>query len=136
LYPFGFGRSYTEFSFNDLTVSQGKPIEGEALTLSVEVENRGDIAGETVVQAYLSPIARMNNEAISSLKSFKRIHLAPKETRWVELTIQGKDLYQVNNAGETVWPQGRYSLAVGDSLPSPRSLELGAAPHQRLEIKF
>jgi len=136
LYPFGFGRSYTEFSFNDLTVSQGKPIEGEALTLSVEVENRGYFAGETVIQAYLSPIARMNNEAISSLKSFKRIHLAPKETRWVELTIQGKDLYQVNNAGETVWPQGRYSLAVGDSLPSPRSLELGAAPHQRLEIKF
>ncbi|MEI8646773.1 fibronectin type III-like domain-contianing protein [Paraglaciecola sp. Hal342] len=73
---------------------------------------------------------------MSSLKAFKRVHLGAKEKRNVELTIQAKDLYQINNEGQSVWPQGRYSLAVGDSLPSERSTELGAAAHLRQEIQF
>ena len=136
LYPFGFGRSYTEFSFNALSLSQNKPIQDRAFTFSVEVENSGDTAGETVIQAYLSPVSREDNQAISSLKAFKRVHLGAKEKRNVELTIQAKDLYQINNEGQSVWPQGRYSLAVGDSLPSERSTELGAPAHQRQEIQF
>tara|TARA_R110002012_G_scaffold267050_1_gene450680 strand:- start:677 stop:1549 length:873 start_codon:yes stop_codon:yes gene_type:complete len=136
LYPFGFGLSYSQFKFGKLSLSKRAPEEGEDIHINVEVENNTSLDGETVVQVYLSPQAPLENEAITNLKAFKRIHLAAHEKRLIELTIKGKDLYRVNDAGEKVWPSGAYTLAVGDSLPSKRSIELGAAPHRSQEIHF
>tara|TARA_R110002012_G_scaffold278000_2_gene465561 strand:+ start:3663 stop:5861 length:2199 start_codon:yes stop_codon:yes gene_type:complete len=136
LYPFGFGLSYTQFKFGKLSLSKRAPQEGENINISVEVENSTALDGETVVQVYLSPQVPLKNEAITNLKAFKRVHIGAYEKRLIEFTIEGKNLYRVNDAGENVWPSGAYTLAVGDSLPSKRSIELGAAPHGSQQIHF
>ncbi|WP_207951889.1 glycoside hydrolase family 3 C-terminal domain-containing protein [Pseudomaricurvus alcaniphilus] len=136
LYPFGFGLSYTTFSFNQLKLEQRRIDEGSPLRFSVEVENTGTVPGETVLQAYLSANVPGENEAITQLKVFQRVSLAAKEKRRVELIIDSKSLYIVNEAGARVWPEGEYTLAVGNSLPSSRSIELGAAEHQYQVVAF
>jgi beta-glucosidase len=75
LFPFGYGLSYTTFTYRNLKVSGSK--------VSVDVENTGTMAGEEVVQLYLK-------SSVRSLQGFRRITLRPKERRTVEFTLPPK----------------------------------------------
>ncbi|WP_062065000.1 glycoside hydrolase family 3 C-terminal domain-containing protein [Cellvibrio sp. OA-2007] len=136
LYPFGFGLSYTKYLFKKLQLDKQKITEDQSLIFNVDVENSGKMAGETVVQAYLSPLSPIEGEAIMELKVFKRVLLEPNQKQRVQFEIDKKDLYRINQEGNKVRLSGRYTLWVGDSLPSKRSLDLGAAVPQHQVIEF
>ena len=87
LYAFGYGLSYTNFSFGEIQLDKNSFSEGGQIKASVEVTNTGDRAGEEVVQLYLRDLIGSITRPIKELKGFKKIKLEPGESKTVEFTI-------------------------------------------------
>jgi beta-glucosidase len=105
LYPFGFGLSYTKFAYRNLVLpKQAKT--GDAVKVSVEVENSGAIAGEEVVELYLK---NAGSGPIRALEAFERVSLRAKERKTVQFTLQPR---QFANGSKTVRP-GTFEITVG-----------------------
>lgn len=81
LFPFGFGLSYTHFELAGLQLASDKASAGETVDISVEVTNRGDRAGDEVVQLYIHYTGTSVTRPVKELKGFRRITLDPGETR-------------------------------------------------------
>jgi beta-glucosidase len=113
LYPFGHGLSYTTFSYNDLQLDQKEIRPDEQALLSVAVSNTGKLKGEEVVQLYVK--ASKDTKTVKTLKGFKRITLAPGETRRVEFQITPEGLSRwIDDKGFSV-EADTYALLVGSS---------------------
>jgi beta-glucosidase len=92
LYPFGFGLSYTSFEYSNLRTSADTlPTDGK-ITVSVDVRNSGDRAGDEVVQMYARHIDSRVDRPQLELKGFRRIELATGETKTVELPLSATAL--------------------------------------------
>lgn len=90
LFPFGHGLSYTEFSYGGLQVSPEKiPANGQ-VTVSVEVQNIGRLAGDEVVQLYVHDVQCSVNRPIKELRGFERVSLKPGEKRTVTFALKGE----------------------------------------------
>lgn len=113
LYPFGFGLSYTTFSMDEASVSANILTKEAPVTASVRVTNTGDMVAETVVQLYArvkhSPIIR----SVRSLIGWKRIALAPGESKIVELPVDMGMLTICDASGREIAPKGECLLAMG-----------------------
>ncbi|WP_303317234.1 glycoside hydrolase family 3 C-terminal domain-containing protein [Flavivirga abyssicola] len=120
LYPFGFGLSYTTFEYKNLTVDK-------TYNVSVEVTNTGDYDAENVVQLYISSPLAGTQDPIFDLKAFKRVYLKSGETKTIRFELNKATFNQFNEAGKTVLRKGKYTIYVGDALPSQRSIDLGAS---------
>lgn len=118
LYPFGFGLSYTNFSYEKLKVSKRKIKAGDTLTVTVKVKNTGKYAGDEVVQLYLTPPQSPSTPA-RTLKGFQRISLQVGEEKTVSFTLSERDLSQVTAEAEIKILPGQYSLSVGGGQPLP-----------------
>jgi len=94
LFPFGYGLSYTTFAYSNLRLSAPKIVAGDSLTVSVDVKNTGDRAGDEVVQLYLRDSVASVAEPVKSLKAFRRVTLQPAETRTVRFRI-GADAFSL-----------------------------------------
>jgi beta-glucosidase len=124
LFPFGHGLSYTTFKYSDPTVSPAQiPPDGHA-TLSVEVTNAGERAGDEVVQFYIRDEVSSATRPVMELKGFRRLTLAPGERHTVtfqvgleQLSYHGPDLKRI------VEP-GRFRLMVGGGSAEVKSIEL------------
>jgi beta-glucosidase len=92
LYPFGYGLSYTTFKFANLRTSSARMAKDGTVTVSVDVTNTGERAGDAVVQLYVqhprSKVERPGRE----LKGFKRVTLKAGETRTVEIQLKASTL--------------------------------------------
>ncbi len=126
MYPFGFGLSYTTFSYSDLRFSQEKMCDGEPFTVFVKVKNRGDKAGDEVVQLYVTEMEAPYRTPFYALKAFKRIHLAPGEEKELSFSVDREMMESVDEQGQLRFLPGYRKITVGGSSPHPRSLELGA----------
>ncbi|MFP7298895.1 glycoside hydrolase family 3 N-terminal domain-containing protein [Neobacillus niacini] len=92
LLPFGFGLSYTTFSYSNASLSAENMTPEETITLSVNVTNSGNVAGEEVVQLYIRDVAGEIVRPVKELKAFKKIMLEPNETKEVSFTITEEQL--------------------------------------------
>jgi beta-glucosidase len=77
LYPFGYGLSYTTFSYNNLKLSQTEAKLGTTLDVAVDVANTGNRAGDTVVQLYIHQRAGSASRPVRQLKGFQKVALEP-----------------------------------------------------------
>jgi beta-glucosidase len=119
-YEFGFGLSYTKFSYKRLHLQQPVLNAGESLTATVSVTNTGALAGDEVAQLYLMP-PKNGNGGLSpqlQMEGFKRFSLKPGETREVVFTLTPRELSQVDARGEREVQPGDYTLAVGGAQPN------------------
>jgi len=116
LYPFGYGLSYTKFSYGALSVPSAAVRAGEPVTVSARVTNTGTRAGDEVAQLYLSfpPVA---GAPLRALRGFERIHLGPGESRTVRFVLRQRDLSMVSTAGQIIIPAGGYALSIGGGQP-------------------
>lgn len=113
LYPFGYGLSYTTFSMSDVRFSGTKLARNGQLTASVTVKNTGDRAGETVVQLYLQDVMASTVRPVKELKDFRKVMLAPGESREIAFPI-GEDKLKFYNARlEYVAEPGDFNVQVG-----------------------
>jgi beta-glucosidase len=120
LFPFGFGLSYTSFSFANLSVPSA-PGSGGTVTVSVDVTNAGTRAGADVVQVYVSAPTSAG-EPPKQLKGFAKVSLNPGQTKQVSITLQDR-AFSVWSTGAGKWTpvSGVHTVLVGDS---SRSLPL------------
>ena len=116
LYPFGFGLSYTTFSYSDLNLAKEAKM-GENITVSVKVTNTGERDGEEVVQLYLTDEKASTPRPIRSLEGFKRIALKKGESQMVSFTLEPRQLSMINNKDKQVVEPGYFTIAVGGEQP-------------------
>jgi beta-glucosidase len=113
LYPFGFGLSYTKFDYDNLRFSAKSVKAGEPIKVSVEVKNAGEMAGDEVVQLYLTDVAASAPAPIRTLAGFDRISLRPKEKRTVTFTITPRQMSLIDERGKRVIEPGEFSISIG-----------------------
>jgi beta-glucosidase len=92
LYPFGYGLSYTTFAYSNLQLDQKSIPASGALQVSVDVENKGAVAGDEVVQLYIHQRAGSASRPVRELKGFERIALAAGEKKTVHFTLGREEL--------------------------------------------
>jgi beta-glucosidase len=102
LYPFGYGLSYTEFDYGNLDTSTPSITSRGTVTVSVDVTNSGDRAGEEVVQLYVSYPGSQVERPARELSGFTRVELQPKETKTVSMELHADDL-RYWNPDEDQW---------------------------------
>lgn len=116
LWPFGFGLSYTTFSYSDLVLPNMPMNAGDPLNASVTVTNSGKVAGDEVVQLYLK-FPEVAGAPIRALRSFERIHLEPGASRKVDFHLNPRELSMVTDVGEIVVAEGKYTVTIGGGQP-------------------
>jgi len=98
LYPFGFGLSYTTFTYSNLSLNKSNIKKNESLKVSVNVKNSGSVDGAEVVQLYIRDLVGSVTRPVKELKDFSKIFLKAGETKKVEFTITPEKLkfYDIN----------------------------------------
>jgi beta-glucosidase len=117
LYPFGYGLSYTKFSYSGLKVPAGAVSAGSAATVEATVTNTGKIAGDEVAQLYLGFPATAG-APLRALRGFQRVHLEPGASQTVRFVLRPRDMSMVTAAGEPIVADGDYKVSVGGGQPN------------------
>jgi beta-glucosidase len=120
LFPFGWGLSYTRFSYSQPTVSKAQialqdAAHSDVLTASVTVRNSGSIAGTEVVQLYLRNTSASVEQPVRELKGFQRVTLAPGESKTVEFPLGFDELSFYNVESKRVVEPTTYKVWLGGS---------------------
>jgi beta-glucosidase len=116
LYPFGYGLSYTTFSYSGLTFPKDAIKAGDTLTVEATVTNTGKREGDEVAQLYLS-FPNVPGAPLRALRGFKRVHLKPGQSQKLRFDLKDRDLSMVSEAGEPMIAEGQYSVSVGGGQP-------------------
>jgi beta-glucosidase len=113
LYPFGFGLSYTTFSYSDIKLSADSFKPGQLLTASVRVTNTGKVEGKEVVQLYTRDLVGSSTRPVKELKGFQKISLKPGESKEVTFTLTDEDLKFYNSSLKYVAEPGAFKVFIG-----------------------
>lgn len=115
LYPFGYGLSYTTFSYSDLKITPQKQNTQGNIEVSFDVKNTGQRAGDEVVQLYTHEKVATVTTYEKNLRGFDRVQLQPGETKTVKFTITPDDLSIWNRDMHFVVEPGTFEVMIGAS---------------------
>ena len=116
LFPFGFGLTYTSFSYSDLSPEKNSIKENESVNLNFTLKNTGNMGSDEVIQVYVSfPDSKVNRPQMS-LKGFKRVFVDKGESLSVSLKLNASDLtYWDSGKHEFILEKGRIKYFIGSS---------------------
>lgn len=120
LYPFGYGLSYTNFTYANLKLPAAVTKEKNTV-VSIQVTNTGKINGEEVVQLYVSTQNKNIHAPLKALKGFQRIALKAGESKTVTFNLSVNDLSLVNEDGKLYLPKGKLMISVGGGQPGVKN---------------
>ena len=122
LFPFGFGLSYTTFTYSDINVS-AKNLQGNGkLTASVTLTNTGKYDGAEVVQLYIRDVVGTNTRPLKELKGFQKVMLKAGESKTVSFEITPEDLKYYNNELKFDWESGDFQIMIGGNSQDVKSI--------------
>lgn len=113
LYSFGFGLSYTNYTYSNLKLNTKKVIAGEPVKVTIDVTNSGETAGDEIVQLYIRDMVSTVTRPIHELKDFTRIHLAKGETKTVSFLITADKLQYYGPDMKRMVEPGEFEVQVG-----------------------
>jgi beta-glucosidase len=113
LYPFGFGLSYTQFTFADIQIDRTELHPGESVHISAQVTNTGARAGTEVVQCYLQDCVASITRPVRELKGFSRVSLQPGETRRISFPVSEEQLAFYGLDGKLKVEAGLFKAWIG-----------------------
>jgi beta-glucosidase len=116
LYPFGYGLSYTTFSYSDLSMP-ASIAAGEKASVRVRVTNTGKVAGDEVVELYLTDEKASTPRPIRQLEGFSRVTLKPGESKMVEINLEPRQFSLINNKEKRVIEPGYFTVSIGGKQP-------------------
>lgn len=124
LYPFGFGLSYTTFTYGELKLS-GTSLKGnQALTASIDVTNSGRYDGAEVVQLYIRDVVGTATRPVKELKGFQKIMLRQGETKTISFRITPEDLKFYNADLKYDWEPGEFIIMIGGNSRDVKSAKI------------
>ena len=116
LFPFGFGLSYTTFSYENLMIDKIKIKNNDVIKVSIDVTNSGKIEGKEIVQLYVQDVESSIERPTKELKRFEKVSLRPNETKTVIFTLKKEDLSFYNETVNSwVVENGTFNILVGSS---------------------
>lgn len=115
LFPFGYGLSYTTFAFRNLRLDRRELAPTEQLAISIDVTNTGSRAGDEVAQLYIHDLLAGLTRPVKELKGFKRVSLAPGETRTVTFHLDARQLGFYDQHLRYVVEPGTFEVLIGSS---------------------
>ena len=115
LYPFGFGLSYTQFGYSDVSVSNAKPVGNTPIEATVTLTNNGKYEGAEIVQLYIRDLVGSNTRPVKELKGFQKVYLKAGESKKVTFKISPEDLKFFNNQLKYDWEAGDFDIMIGTS---------------------
>lgn len=113
LYPFGYGLSYTEFTYGDLVIDKSRLSTEKTLTASISLTNIGKYDGAEIVQLYLRDMVGSVTRPVKELKGFQKVFLKAGETRNISFTITPEDLKFFNYDLRYDWEPGEFLVMIG-----------------------
>jgi beta-glucosidase len=114
-FPFGYGLSYTQFSYSDLKLSSTKIKSNETIKVSFKLSNVGKVAGEEVAQLYLKDKFGSVVRPVLELRDFEKVKLNAGESKTIEFTIDKEKLSFYNDKLEWTTEPGDFELMIGSS---------------------
>lgn len=124
LYSFGYGLSYTKFSYSDIAVSNTNPKGNQTVQASVTVTNSGNYDGAEVVQLYIRDMVGSITRPVKELKGFQKIFLKKGESRKVTFDITPENLKFYNGDLKYDWEAGDFDIMIGTSSQYVRHLKI------------
>ena len=123
LFPFGYGLSYTTFTYDGLRVEEKE----DHLEICVKVTNTGERAGVEVVQLYMQDVAASLVRPVKELKGYKRVELAPGEEKEVSFVLDKKDMGFYDNTGKYRLEDGLFRIFAGTNSRDALEAEITVA---------
>ena len=120
LYPFGYGLSYTTFEYSNLSFEKPSLDATDNLIASVDVKNSGKMAGDEVVELYLTHPG-VDGAPIRALAGFQRVHIEPGATGHVQIMVPNRQLSIVDGDGKQKIVAGDLQVWVGGGQPGTRN---------------
>ncbi len=116
LFPFGYGLSYTNFSYDNLQINGSSFSEGDQIEVTVDVTNTGERTGQEIVQLYISDEEAKLTRPVKELKAFAKVALDPGETKSVTLQLDQQALAFYDTAvHDWVTEPGQFTILIGSS---------------------
>ncbi len=113
LYPFGYGLSYTTYSYSPVTLSSATMTVGSKVTATATITNTGSRDGDEIVQFYIRDRFASIVRPVKELKGFQRIHLAKGESKTVKFDIDATTLSYYDSEGKAVLEPGDFDIMIG-----------------------
>ncbi len=116
-WEFGYGKSYTTFSYDNLQVDKNASTESDGIDISFTITNTGQVKADEIAQVYISPTEDSQNIRPIKLQGFARVPLSPGETKQVKVTLYPDQFGYYTNVGERRWniDPGKYKIKIGAS---------------------
>jgi beta-glucosidase len=113
-WPFGFGLSYTNFSYSNLTVDKNSFGPDETATVSVTVTNKGNRSGKEVVQLFISDVIASLTPDVKRLRGFEKVSLNPGESKTVSFKVPMQQLAFVGTDNQKHLEEGSFKIQIAD----------------------
>ena len=124
VYPFGYGLSYTHFTYGDPILSSKSLKGNQKLTVTVKITNDGSVDGKEVVQLYIRDLVGSITRPVKELKGFQKIFLKAGESKNVIFTISTEDLKFYNGDLKYDWESGDFDIMVGGNSRDTKSVRI------------
>lgn len=121
VYPFGYGLSYTTFTYSDIKLSNTSLKGNQTLTASVTLTNTGNIDGKEVVQLYIRDVVGSVTRPVKELKGFQKVELKAGESKTVSFNITPNDLKFYNYDLKYDWEAGEFMIMIGGNSKDVKS---------------
>lgn len=115
LYPFGWGLTYTAFTYDAIRLSAPQLRDDGTITVDVDVTNIGDRVGRDVVQLYARQLIASRSRPMRQLKGFQKVTIKPRETKTVRFTVKAADLGYHDDDGRLIVEPGPFEVYAGGS---------------------
>lgn len=113
LYPFGYGLSYSKFTYSDVTVSNASPKGNQTIQASVTLTNAGNYDGAEVVQLYIRDMVGTITRPVKELKGFQKVMLKKGESKKITFDITPESLKFYNGDLKYDWEAGEFDIMIG-----------------------
>ncbi|MCL5027783.1 MAG: glycoside hydrolase family 3 C-terminal domain-containing protein [Bacteroidetes bacterium] len=113
-WSFGYGLSYTTFSYSNLKLDKNEIKKGDKIKITVDVKNTGTRKGKDAILLYLNDEYASVSRPVKQLKRFTKVELNPGETRTVEFTLNDYDLSFIGRENKRIVEPGKFKIFIGD----------------------
>ena len=124
LFPFGYGLSYSKFSYHDLRLSQFEMTVDEEISLAIDVQNESETGGFETIQLYIRDYVATISRPVKELKGFQKVWFAPHQKKTIKFKINRSSLSYLDDQGKEVIEPGRFRIMVGSSSEELTSLDI------------